>query len=65
METQSRNYVLHPHMLGCFLSRPLSPAMGRISLCTMSETKCLKSFIYMYITILEELEELHSKRVLH
>ena len=46
------------HMLGRLLSLPMSSARGETFLCATSETQCLKSFIYMYITIPEELEPL-------
>ena len=39
---------------------PLSPARGQDFLCAPFAHYCLKTFIYMHITIPEELEELHS-----
>ena len=46
-------------MLGCLLSWHLSPAMGHTLLWWLVVCKCLKGFIYIYITIPEELESVH------
>ena len=49
----------HPtHVLGCLLSRHLSSAMGQNFLWWLVVCWCFKSFIYIYITIPEELEPL-------
>ena len=46
------------HVLGCLLSWHMSSAMDQTFLWWNFGNQCLKSFIYMYITMPEELEPL-------